>query len=118
LARGGAFWVRDTLTPGLATLNPKMRAGTIAAVKRQSARSEGYMKRSAPWHDRTGAARGSLNAHSEHSATTDTLILAHGVEYGFWLEVIEGGEYSIVIPATPVAGDELMQTLNKLFAVL
>jgi hypothetical protein len=118
VARGGAFWVRDTLTPGLASLNPKMRAGVIATVKRQSARSEGHMKNTAPWHDRTGAARGSLNAHSEHSATQDTLILAHGVEYGFWLEVIEGGEYSIVIPEIPVAGDQLMATLGKLFAVL
>lgn len=112
------YWARDTLTPGLAALAPRMRLATAAAVQRQAPRAEGAMKRGAPWHDRSGAARGSLHARSEHTATTDELVLAHGVDYGIWLEVAHGGAYQIVIPQIPEQGRELMATLGKLFGGL
>jgi hypothetical protein len=108
-------WTRDTLTPGLHALAPRVRAGTAAAVMRQAPKAEGAMKRGAPWHDQTGNARGGLNAHSEHTATTDELVLAHGVDYGIWLEIAMGGTYQIVIPQIPKQGQELMATLGRLF---
>ena len=76
------------------------------------------MKRNAPWHDRTGNARGSLNARSEHTATTDELVLAGGVDYQIWLEVTHGGANAIIIPSIPTQGHELMATLQKLFGVV
>jgi hypothetical protein len=88
---------------------------TAAAVQRQAPRAEGAMKRGAPWHDRSGAARGSLNARSEHTATTDELVLAGGVDYQIWLEIAHGGQYAIIVPSIPKQGQELMSTLGKLF---
>jgi hypothetical protein len=95
-----------------------MRTGTIAAFKRQAPRAESAMKSGAPWRDQTTNARNSLNAHSEHGATKDELVLAHGVDYGIWLEIANGGGYAIITPQIPVQGAELMATLNKLFAGL
>jgi hypothetical protein len=75
------------------------------------------MKNKAPWTDRTGNARQSLNATTEHTATTDTLVLAHGVDYGVWLEIAHGGAYQIVIPTIPEAGQAVMRSLQTVFVI-
>jgi hypothetical protein len=59
--------------------------------------AQDYMQRYAPWNDRTGDARTSLQA----MATSDgqgqsTMWLGHGVYYGYYLETMQGGRFAIV----------------------
>jgi hypothetical protein len=56
---------------------------------------ENYAKANAPWTDRTGDARERLHATVEETGPIGTIVLAHGVDYGIWLEVRFGGVNSM-----------------------
>jgi hypothetical protein len=55
-------------------------------------------KANAPWNDITGAARRGLVGHTQTSGYTVTIVLAHTVEYGIWLEIRWQGKYAIIMP--------------------
>lgn len=55
-----------------------------------------YAKNNAAWQDRTGDARAGLEADVELANGEVTLVLGHGVEYGYWLEVIQNGRFAII----------------------
>ena len=82
------------------------------------------MKQKAPWTDRTSAARNGLNASTDHSGTSaigfakHTVTMAHGVDYGIWLEVIQNGKYQIIMPTVLAVGREIMKTLDDMFSNL
>lgn len=61
---------------------------------------EVYAKANAPWQDRTGDARSGLHGWAEHDLQSDisTAYLAHGVDYGIWLELMGSGEFAIIAP--------------------
>ena len=59
---------------------------------------ESEMKASAKWSDRTGDARAGLYAETQSNDGVVTLELGHGVDYGFWLEVIQNGRFAIIGP--------------------
>ncbi|MCA1800474.1 MAG: hypothetical protein LC687_04985 [Actinobacteria bacterium] len=52
----------------------------------------------APWEDRSGTARDSLFTHVYQEGAEVYLQLAHGVEYGKWLELIQNGRFAIIMP--------------------
>jgi len=58
---------------------------------------EAYAKENAVWTDRTGHARQSLNGSATQDAIQTLLILAHGVDYGKWLELAHSGKYAILL---------------------
>jgi hypothetical protein len=77
---------------------------------------EAYMKANAPWTDRTGDARAGLYATTERSGSLKqgrftTISFGHGVDYGFFLETMQGGRFSIVGPSldywAPLAPDRI-----------
>jgi len=69
---------------------------------------ETYMKENAPWTDRTGNARQSLYTELEDLAKDiAVLYLAHGMEYGLWLEVRWAGRWSVIWPTIAAHLDEI-----------
>lgn len=50
----------------------------------------------AKWTDRTGAARQRLNAYVSATANGYRITLAHGVEYGIWLELAHEKRFAII----------------------
>lgn len=72
----------------------------VARMPEQLAREiEAYAKQNAPWEDRTFEAREGLNATVvRNRAGEASIILAHGVEYGVYLENANAGEFSVIIP--------------------
>lgn len=78
-----------------------------------AARGESIMKTQAPWTDRTVNARNSLHTKTVHDKTHHELILAHGMRYGFWLEVRWAGKWGIVLPTLLPLGKDVMGTLNR-----
>lgn len=97
--RTGIIWTSDTLTPTLARFTFRANAAIVASTKALAAEIERWMKEHAPWNDRTGEARATLHTTVEHHGFRQEIFLGHGVEHGYWLEVIQDGRYSIIVPA-------------------
>jgi len=77
---------------------------------------QAWMKQNAPWTDRTGNARQSLHTWVETGRGSVILWLAHGVDYGKWLELRWAGRYSVIGPAidhfTPLVMDDVRGVLG------
>lgn len=73
-----------------------------------------YAQKNARWTDRSGSARQRLNAYVSAKANGYRITLAHGVEYGIWLELAHEKRYAI-IPETinHVGGLEIMPAFNR-----
>lgn len=76
-----------------------MRIGAEAIAQRWAPEIETWMKTHAPWTDRTGNARQNLHTEVMDLTSEIALLLAHGVEYGTYLELAHGGKYEIIGPA-------------------
>lgn len=82
-------------------LQDGMREGLDKTLEEMQTEMVDWARGRAPWADDTGDARRGLNSPAivEGSDGSKTLILAHGVDYGIFLETMEGGVFGI-IPAT------------------
>lgn len=77
-----------------------IRRGVYQIARRRAPEIEAWMKDNAPWTDRTGNARQTLTAEAEEvSLDMVSIILAHGMDYGIWLELAHGGAWAIIGPA-------------------
>ncbi len=86
---------------------------TVHSVCQATApQAENWMKQNAPWTDRTGNARQSLNAHAEIAPPVVRLVLDHGMEYGKYLEFKHAGRFAIVGPAVDVFTPRIMQAIQ------
>lgn len=86
-----------------------------AATK--AAEYEAYMKLERPWTDRTNQAKATLNAKvSKPNKNTVRITLAHGVEYGIWLELAHEKQYAIVAPTVNAKGPEYISNMKNLMA--
>lgn len=83
-------------------------------AQQKAAEMEEWAKANAPWQDRTGAARAGLHATVEETGQIGTITLAHGVDYGLWLEIANGGRFAIIAQAIDKFGVELMQELQQM----
>lgn len=80
----------------------------------QAEAMENYAKQNAPWTDRTGDARERLHATVEETGPIGTIVLSHGVDYGLWLEIANGGRYAIIAPTIDVYGPIVMRSLQNM----
>lgn len=71
-------------------------------------------QRGARWTDRSGSARQRLNAYVSAMSNGYRITLAHGVEYGIWLELAHEKKYAI-IPETinKVGNNEIMPAFER-----
>lgn len=81
-----------------------------------AARAEALAKTTAPWTDRTGAARAGLRGTSDADHTGGEIVLSYNVDYGMWLELANQGRYATVIPTMQVIVGELGNGLRGLMA--
>lgn len=95
-------------TPGRAELALNQYS-VNAALKLQN-----YARNKAPWTDRTGHARQRLTGTSSRISSGYRITLAHGVNYGIWLELAHEKKYAIIQPTILVNSSEVMTGLNKL----
>lgn len=91
--------------------------GVAAIAQRYAAEVEAWMKDNAPWTDRTGNARQALYTEvNQVAGTMVELILAHGVEYGLWLEIRHAGRWAIVNPALDHFGPRMWADVVRLLS--
>jgi hypothetical protein len=102
----------------LAGLNDAMsKSETAVKVYAETAakKLEGHAKTHAPWTDRTGAARNRLQGYTEPRPSAIRVNLAHGVDYGLWLELANEKKYATVAPTINNLSQEVFNGLDKLF---
>jgi hypothetical protein len=102
-------------------ITPKLQRAASGGVDRflknvmqlHAPRVEGYARRNAKWHDRTGNARSGLRGIAESQTNGPyKIILAHGVPYGIYLEVRWSGRLGIINPTLAAEGPEVMRTVS------
>jgi len=85
-----------------------------AAIKLKS-----HAQRNAKWTDHTTGglgARGQLNSYVSHPNREAIRInLAHGVDYGIWLELANQRRFAIIQPTISHLSQEIFNGLNRLF---
>lgn len=80
-----------------------------AALKLQN-----HMRDKAPWTDRTGHARQRLTGTVYTVETGYKITLAHGVDYGIWLELAHEKNFAIIQPTILIKSPEVMSGFSKL----
>jgi len=104
-----------TLIRGISWFHDHMTEELRQILEDFAVEVEAYMKANAVWEDRTGDARGGLQAQTYERGKVLGLELSHGVDYGIWLEIRFGGEYAIIIPTLEVMGPEMMARVSEVF---
>jgi hypothetical protein len=77
---------------------------------------ETYAQINAPWTDQTGNARRKLNCkYTRINETIFNAALAHGVDYGIFLEKCNSGRYAILKPTIEASIPQLMDEIGKVW---
>ena len=98
-----------------------VKFGTVVLMYSATKVSElqAKMKVNRPWTDRTGMAKATLNAKvSQPSQNIVRITLAHGVDYGIWLELAHEKNYAIIAPTIREEGPRIVKDLNNLMSKL
>ena len=116
MRNGRVIWTSDSLTHGLIWFKANVESEILRELEEFAQECETYMKANAPWEDRTGDARSELTAAPSQNDSKGNLgvELAHGVDYGVFLEFKDGGRLAIIGPTMEVMGPELMARMGGL----
>lgn len=101
--------LHDGIGPVLAYMAVNSVHQATDAMDSGAAQIEAYAQGNAPWADITGAARQGLTASVYEDGGEIVLELAHSVDYGYWLEVIQGGNFAIIMPTLEALGPEIIE---------
>lgn len=82
-----------------------------------SAVVETEAKTGAPWTDRTSNARQTLSGFKvELAKDVVAIYLAHGMDYGIFLETMGQGKWAIILPTLEANYTPIMQMLRDIFS--
>lgn len=104
-----------SLEKGLDALQSKSELAIRAFCETGAQKMESEAKMNARWTDRTGAARQRLNAGVERRATSYMIRLAHGVDYGVFLELAHEKRFAIIPDTIRYVGTfEILPSFERL----
>lgn len=96
-------------------LSGLLRVAAVRIYAETQARNlEGYAKEHRPWTDRTGDARKRLTGYVTEIPNGYRINLAHGVNYGIWLELAMEKRFAILEPTVRLRGPEVLRGLQGL----
>lgn len=96
----------------LGKLQNKAFLGLEALALEGARKFENYAKQHARWKNRTGQARQRLNGYVSKGTNYIRVNIAHGVDYGKWLELANNGKYGILLDTVFVNGGSVLQTMQ------
>lgn len=109
----------STLKNNLDKMSVKLGAVVLMYAATKASKIESVMKLNRPWTDRTGMAKAMLTAKvSQPDEKVVRITLAHGVEYGIWLELANEMNYAIIAPTVEEEGPRIITELNDLMSKL
>lgn len=104
-----------SLRAGLEKLQNKSDLAIRAFAETGALKMQNEAKINAKWTDRTGRARASLNSGVERRESGYAIRLAHGVDYGVWLELAHEKRFAIIDDTIRFVGSfEIMPAFEKL----
>lgn len=107
----------DNLTPNLEKMRQKCDTAVLMYAKTKADQLQEYMKANKKWQDVTGAAKsglkGQVSVPKEHQVR---ITLAHGVNYGIWLELAHEMNFAIVRPTILTKSNEVLNGLDMLMS--
>lgn len=106
-----------SLTDGLETMKKKADAALLLYTKTSALKLQNSMRSNAPWKDRTGRARQTLTGTGYKAEDNSGYIikLAHGVNYGVFLELAHEKRFAIIKPTIQAHGPEVLEAFDNLF---
>lgn len=103
------------LQKGLQEMNDKVEQAIRAFAETGASKLEGYARENAKWQNRTGHARQRLRGYVSKVEKGYKIYLAHGVDYGVWLELANEKKYAIIPQSITIVGEkEIMPAFAKL----
>lgn len=109
----------STLNKGLDKMSMKLGAVVLMYSATKASELRAKMKLNRPWTDRTGMAKATLSAKvSQPSKEIVRITLAHGVQYGIWLELAHEKNYAIIAPTVREEGPRIVEDLDNLMSKL
>lgn len=96
----------------------KADAALMMFCTNQASNLQSYAQQHAPWTDRTTMARQRLKGTASRIEDGYEIELAHGVDYGIWLELAHDKKYAIVKPTVELKAPEIVEALKTLLARL
>lgn len=110
---------KSDLSKNLDKMAAKLGAVVLMYSATKASELQAKMKLNRPWTDRTGMAKATLSAKvSQPSTTIVRITLAHGVEYGIWLELAHNKNYAIIAPTVREEGPRIVSDLDNLMSKL
>lgn len=110
---------KSTLKKNLDKMSVKLGATILMYASTKANELQSKMKLKRRWTDRTGMAKTLLNAKvSQPNKNTIRITLAHGVDYGIWLELANEKQYAIIAPTVREEGPRIVKDLNNLMSKL
>lgn len=94
------------MAAGLASAASKSEMAIGMYAEQGALQLQNYAREHRKWTDRTGQARQRLTGTSYKIANGYRLELAHGVDYGIWLEMAHERKYSIIPETIDTVGEE------------
>lgn len=104
----------DQVNRNLRAHRNRQIAAVRALAERTVGKMEGHAKSHAPWTDRTGEARKGLFGYVLSRETVMLLRIAHGVQYGVFLELTNQGKYAILDPTAKRFAPMFFDDVRKL----
>lgn len=86
------------LLSGLRELDSRAEVALLIYTETEAKRFEAYAKANRLWTDRTGHAKQRMKGTSRRTERGFRIELAHGVDYGIWLEFANEKKYAIIFP--------------------
>lgn len=103
------------LMKGLMTTETKADTAIHMYAENSALQLQNYAKQNRPWTDRTSAARQRLKGYVGRAEVGWRIYLAHGVDYGIWLELAHEKKYSIIPKTIEYVGKSfIMPGFHKL----
>lgn len=107
----------DELGASIRAFGGKLNANVYRGMQQLEGEITAYAQANAPWQDQTGQARATLHATIAGAArTVTTLYLSHGMPYGKYLELCNGGRFGIISQTMIAFYPKAMQILRSAFA--
>lgn len=111
----GSFTFKGNLPSSLQSFAQKAPIGIRMYCETAAKELEKDAKQKAPWTDRTGQARQRLSAYvTELNPGVCEITLAHGVDYGIFLELAHEKRYASLMPAINRKAPEIMRGFKLL----
>ena len=105
----------SSLDKGLDRMSVKLGAAVLMYANTKAVEIQSKMKVNRPWTDRTGMAKATLTTRvSQPESSIVRITLAHGVDYGIWLELAHEKNYAIIQPTINEEGPRFVKDLNGL----